>query len=111
MTMVTRFLSASYLYSTTIENRAKPLVRCCEDSEDTVFIGDDTIIGKSYKDRDALIRCHFDPSKGRTLKVASLLSLLFDATGVFAGIPFSALLWDTNKARASIAGCSSLVLR
>lgn len=94
MDKVTRFLSASYLDRTTIWSREKPLVRRYEDAGDAVLIADDTIIEKAYTDENALICWHFDHSKGRTLKVVTLLSLLF-AAGV--SVPINAHLVEKTE--------------
>ncbi len=92
---VTRFLSTSYLVSTTIWTRAKPLVRRYEDADDAVLIADDTIIEKAHTDENALICWHFDHLKGRTVKGVNLLSLLFDAAGV--SVPINAHLVEKTE--------------
>jgi len=92
---VTRFLSASYLDSTTIWSRAKPLVRRYEHAANAVLIADDTIIEKAHTDENAMVCWHFDHSKGRTVKGVNLLSLLFDAAGV--SVPINAHLVEKTE--------------
>ncbi|MEO5930406.1 MAG: transposase [Candidatus Kapaibacterium sp.] len=74
---VTRFLSDSYLDSSMIWSRAKPLVRRYEDEKESVLIADDTIIEKAHTDENAMICWHWDHSLGRMVKGVNLLSLLF----------------------------------
>ena len=64
---ITRFLSADDYDSRKLWKLIKPTVRKIE-TDDGVFIVDDTIEEKPYTDENALITWHFDHTFGRNVK-------------------------------------------
>lgn len=76
---VTRFLSNSYLDSSTVWQKSKPLVRQYQSADEGVLIADDTIIEKAYTDENAMICWHWDHSQGRNVKGINLLTLLYSS--------------------------------
>lgn len=73
---ITRFLSAGDYDSKQLWKLVKPTIRKIE-SEDGVFIVDDTIEEKQYTDESDLITYHYDHVFGRQVKGVNILSLLY----------------------------------
>jgi hypothetical protein len=65
----------------------KPQVRQVQ-SEDAVFIIDDTVEEKPYTDESELITWHYDHSQGRTIKGINLLSALYLSRDVSLPVAF-----------------------
>lgn len=78
---ITRFLSADDYDSKQLWKLVKPTIRKIE-SEDGVFIVDDTIEEKQYTDESDLITYHYDHVFGRNVKGVNILSLLYHNQGV-----------------------------
>lgn len=73
---ITRFLSAGDYDSKQLWKLVKPTIRSIE-SEEGLFIVDDTIEEKPYTDENELITWHFDHTFGRNVKGVNILSLLY----------------------------------
>lgn len=73
---ITRFLSAGDYDSKQLWKLVKATIRKIE-SEDGVFIIDDTIEEKQYTDESELITYHYDHVFGRNVKGVNILSLLY----------------------------------
>lgn len=73
---ITRFLSAGDYDSKQLWKLVKPTIRKIE-SEDGIFIVDDTIEEKQYTDESDLITYHYDHVFGRSVKGVNIISLLY----------------------------------
>ena len=84
---ITRFLAADDYDSKQLWKLVKPTIRKIE-SEDGIFIVDDTIEEKPYTDESELITWHFDHTFGRNVKGVNILSLLYHNQGVTIPVGF-----------------------
>jgi len=84
---ITRFLSADDYDSRKLWKLIKPTVRKIE-TDDGVFIVDDTIEEKPYTDENALITWHFDHTFGRNVKGVNILSFLYHAQDITLPVAF-----------------------
>ncbi len=84
---ITRFLSAGDYDAKQLWKLVKPTVREIE-TDDGVFIVDDTIEEKPYTDESDLITWHFDHTFGRNVKGVNILSFLYHNQGVTLPIGF-----------------------
>ncbi len=73
---ITRFLSADDYDSKQLWKLVKPAIRKIE-SDDGIFIVDDTIEEKQYTDENDLITWHYDHTFGRNVKGVNIISLLY----------------------------------
>lgn len=87
---ITRFLSAEEYDSRHLWKLVKPTVRKIE-SDEGVFIVDDTIEEKQYTDENDLITWHFDHTFGRHVKGVNILSLLYYNQEITMPIAFEAI--------------------
>lgn len=78
---ITRFLAADDYDSKQLWKMVKPTVRKIE-TDEGIFIVDDTIEEKPYTDENDLITWHFDHTFGRNVKGVNILSLLYHNQGV-----------------------------
>lgn len=78
---ITRFLASDDYDSRQLWKLVKPTVREIE-TDEGVFIVDDTIEEKPYTDENDLITWHFDHTFGRNVKGVNILSLLYHNQGI-----------------------------
>lgn len=78
---ITRFLASDDYGSRQLWKLVKPTIRKIE-TDEGVFIVDDTIEEKPYTDESDLITWHFDHTFGRNAKGVNILSLLYHNQGV-----------------------------
>lgn len=84
---ITRFLAADDYDSKQLWKLVKPTIREIE-SDEGVFIVDDTIEEKPYTDENELITWHFDHTFGRNVKGVNILSLLYNNKDMILPISF-----------------------
>ncbi len=84
---ITRFLAADDYDSKQLWKLVKPTIREIE-SEEGIFIVDDTIEEKPYTDENDLITWHFDHTFGRSVKGVNILSLLYTNNDMILPVSF-----------------------
>jgi hypothetical protein len=84
---ITRFLAADDNDSKQLWRLVKSTIREIE-SNDGVFIVDDTIEEKPYTDENELITWHFDHTFGRNVKGVNILSLLYSDNEMILPVAF-----------------------
>ena len=84
---ITRFLAADDYDSKQLWKLVKQTIREIE-SDEGVFIVDDTIQEKPYTDENGLITWHFDHTFGRNVKGVNILSLLYNNNKMILPVAF-----------------------
>jgi len=87
---ITRFLAADDYNSKQLWKLVKPTIREIE-SDEGIFIVDDTIEEKPYTDENELITWHFDHTFGRNVKGVNILSLLYNNNEMILPVSFQAI--------------------
>lgn len=97
---VTRFLTQSYLDSSDLWKKSKPIIRQYEQKENNdtpvVLIVDDCILEKPHTDPNAMVCTHWDHSQARYVKGVNFVSLLFQAEDI--SLPIAAQLIEKDLA-------------
>ena len=84
---ITRFLSEKVKTSSDLWRVVKPLVREIE-SEEGVFIFDDSIEEKPYTDENDIVCWHYDHTQGHNVKGINFLTSLYHSQGVSLPVAF-----------------------
>ena len=76
---MTRLLATSYLDSSDLWAKSKPLIRAAQPSaaDFAVLIVDDSILEKAHTDAHAMLTTHWDPREGRFVKGLNFVSLRY----------------------------------